>query len=295
MTVRLLLTGYKGQVGHCLLRQAQGLGWSVLAVDRDELDITDKLAVLAQAEAFKPNVIINAAAHTAVDKAETDSESSYAINRDGPAYLAQAAVAAGAVLLHISTDYVFSGDKTGLYVESDPVNPQGVYGASKLAGERVVAEHCARHLILRTAWVFGEHGNNFVKTMLRLGGQRDSLGVVADQFGGPTYAGDIASALLTMAQQALQPDFTAWGIYHFAGEPHVSWHGFATTIFDAGVCQGLLVRRPLVNPIATVEYPTPAKRPANSRLDCSRIHSVFGIMPSDWHAALADLSPYMSA
>ena len=184
MTVRLLLTGYKGQVGHCLLRQAQGLGWSVLAVDRDELDITDKLAVLAQAEAFKPHVIINAAAHTAVDKAETDSESSYAINRDGPAYLAAAAVRVGAILLHISTDYVFAGDQDGLYSESDPVAPQGVYGASKLAGEEAVAAACPHYLILRTAWVFGEHGNNFVKTMLRLGASRDSLGIVADQFGG---------------------------------------------------------------------------------------------------------------
>ena len=295
MTVRLLLTGYKGQVGHCLLKQAQVLGWSVLAVDRDELDITDKQAVSTQAEVFGPHVIINAAAHTAVDKAEVDVEDSYAINRDGAAYLAQAATAVGAVMLHISTDYVFPGDKPGRYLETDPVAPQGVYGASKLAGELAVAASCPQSLILRTAWVFGEHGNNFVKTMLRLGSQRDSLGVVADQFGGPTYAGDIAAALLTMAARSLQPGFEDWGIYHFAGEPHVSWHGFASSIFDAGVAQGLLGHRPAVNPIATADYPTPAKRPANSRLDCSRIHSVFGIMPSDWQAALSDLSPYMPA
>ena len=295
MTVKLLLTGYKGQVGHCLLKQAQALGWSVLAVDRDELDITDRLAVLDRTQAFQPHVIINAAAHTAVDKAEADVEVSYAINRDGPAHLAQAAAAVGAVMLHISTDYVFAGDKHGLYVEADPVDPQGVYGASKLAGELAVAESCPQHLILRTAWVFGEHGNNFVKTMLRLGAQRNSLGVVADQFGGPTYAGDIAAALLRMAQRSVQPNFADWGIYHFAGEPHVSWHGFASAIFDAGVVQGLLEHRPLVSPIATADYLTPAKRPANSRLDCSRIHSVFGIMPSNWQAALSDLSPYMSA
>lgn len=295
MTVKLLLTGYKGQVGHCLLKQAQALGWSVLAVDRDELDITDKSAVFAKTEAFAPHVIINAAAHTAVDRAETDVENSYAINRDGAAFLAQAATEVGAVMLHISTDYVFAGDKEGLYVESDPVDPQGVYGSSKLAGELAVAEYCPQHLILRTAWVFGEHGNNFVKTMLRLGRQRDSLGVVADQCGGPTYAGDIATALLTMAEQALRADFSDWGTYHFAGEPHVSWHGFASAIFDAGMVQGLLEHRPLVSPIATADYPTPAKRPANSRLDCSRIHSVFGIMPSNWQAALSDLSPYMSA
>lgn len=295
MTIRLFITGSKGQVGQCLVQQGSRIQWQVYAVDRDELDICDQAAVFAAIQSFKPDVIINAAAHTAVDKAEVEIDASYAINRNGPAYLAEAAQQVGAVLLHISTDYVFAGNKDGLYVETDPVDPQGVYGASKLAGEVAVAELCARHLILRTAWVFGEHGNNFVKTMLRLGSQRDSLGVVADQFGGPTYAGDIAAALLAMAQRALQPDFIDWGIYHFAGEPHVSWHEFATTIFAAGIAQGLLVQSPLVNPIATADYPTPAKRPANSRLDCSRIQSVFGIMPSDWQAALSDLSPYMPA
>ena len=295
MTLKLLLTGAKGQVGSSLLQQAQGLGWQVLAVDRDELDITNQNAVIAAVSEFAPDIIINAAAHTAVDKAETDEAASYAINRDGPAYLAEAAQQVGAILLHISTDYVFAGDKDGLYVESDAVAPQGVYGASKLAGELAVAAHCQRHLILRTAWVFGEHGNNFVKTMLRLGIQRDSLGVVADQYGGPTHAADIAAALLTMAQRALLPDFCAWGVYHFAGEPHVSWHGFASTIFAAANAQGLLPKVPVVNPIATADYPTPAKRPANSRLDCSRIQQVFGIQPSDWRAVLTDLTPYMPA
>ena len=187
---------------------------------------------------------------------------------------------------------MFAGDKDGLYVESDAVAPQGVYGASKLAGELAVAEHCPRHLILRTAWVFGEHGNNFVKTMLRLGAQRDSLGIVADQFGGPTYAGDIAAALLTMAKQALQPDFCAWGIYHFAGEPHVSWCQFAEAIFQAAGAQGVLSRQPQVNAISTADYPTPSKRPANSRLDCRKIQQVFGIEPSDWLAALQHIRAY---
>ena len=241
---------------------------------------------------FRPTAIINAAAHTAVDKAETDIDASYAINRDGPAFLAEAAQQVGAVLLHISTDYVFAGDKYELYVETDPVDPQGVYGASKLAGEVAVAEFCSRHLILRTAWVFGEHGNNFVKTMLRVGAQRDSLGVVADQFGGPTYAGDIAAALLTMAQQALQPDFSAWGVYHYAGEPHVSWYQFAKAIFQVAEEQGLLARLPQVNGITTAEYPTPARRPANSRLDCRKIQLVFGIAPSDWQAALQHIRAY---
>jgi dTDP-4-dehydrorhamnose reductase len=292
MTIKLLLTGFKGQVGHCLLNQAQALGWNVLAVDRDELDITDRQSVLAQVEAFQPHVIVNAAAHTAVDKAEVEIDASYAINRDGPAYLAEAAHNVGAVMLHISTDYVFAGNKEGLYVETDAVEPQGVYGASKLAGEVAIAEHCPRHLILRTAWVFGEHGNNFVKTMLRLGTQRDSLGVVADQWGGPTYAGDIAAALLVMARQALLPDFSAWGVYHFAGEPHVSWCQFAKTIFQVAEEQGLLARLPQVNGITTAEYPTPAQRPANSRLDCRKIQQVFGIAPSDWRVALQRIRAY---
>ena len=292
MDIKLLIVGAKGQVGSSLCLQAQQ-GWQVLAVDRDELDISEREAVLRTVAQWQPDVIINAAAHTAVDKAESEIDASYVINRDGPAYLAEAARQVGAVLLHISTDYVFAGDKDGLYVETDPVDPQGVYGASKLAGEVAVAEYCSRHLILRTAWVFGEHGNNFVKTMLRVGAQRDSLGVVADQFGGPTYAGDIAAALLAMAQQALQPDFSAWGVYHFAGEPHVSWCQFAEAIFKVAGEQDVLARLPQVNGITTAEYPTPARRPANSRLDCSKIKRVFGIAPSDWLAALQRIQAYV--
>ena len=292
MTIRLLVTGSRGQVGYCLLQQAAHLDWQVLALDRNELNIQEREAVLRQVCQWQPDVIINAAAHTAVDKAEGEIEASYAINRDGPAYLAEAAHRVGAVMLHISTDYVFAGNKEGLYVETDPVDPQGVYGASKLAGELAVAEHCPQHLILRTAWVFGEHGNNFVKTMLRLGSQRDSLGVVADQWGGPTYAGDIAAALLTMAKQALQPDFSHWGVYHFAGEPHVSWCQFAETIFQVAEEQGVLARLPQVNGICTADYPTPAKRPANSRLDCRKIQQVFGIAPSDWRVALQRIRTY---
>lgn len=287
-----MIVGARGQVGSLLHLQASQHGFDVMAVDRDELDITDPLAVNRQVLQWCPQVIVNAAAHTAVDKAESDVDASFAINRDGPAHLAAAAEAVGAVLLHISTDYVFAGDKEGLYVETDPVSPQGVYGASKLAGEQAVMAGCSRHLILRTAWVFGEHGNNFVKTMLRLAASRDSLGIVADQFGGPTYAGDIAAALLVMAQQALVPDFSQWGIYHFAGEPHVSWYDFANAIFHEASVQGVLVRLPAVKGIATSDYPTPAKRPANSKLDCQKIQQVFGIAPSDWRQALKNIKAY---
>ena len=293
MTVKLMVTGANGQVGMSLQQRAEHLGWQVLAVDRNELDITDRAAVLRVLAQFQPDVIINAAAHTAVDKAETEFEASYAINRYGPEYLAEATSACDAVLLHISTDYVFAGDKEGIYLETDPVAPQGVYGASKLAGELAVAEHCTKHLILRTAWVFGEHGNNFVKTMLRVGSMRDSLNVVADQLGGPTYAGDIADALLAMAAQALMPEFSAWGIYHFSGVPHVSWHGFAKAIFSKAAELTLLDKVPTVNAISTSDYPTPAKRPANSRLDCHKIQQVFGIEPSDWQHELVNLKHYL--
>lgn len=289
-----MITGAYGQVGFCLTQQAQENGWDVLAIDRDKLDITNPQAVNALVSEFQPDVIINAAAHTAVDKAETEVDTSYAINRDGPKYLAEAAASVNAAILHISTDYVFAGDKEGIYSESDQVAPQGVYGASKLAGEQAVTAANAKHIILRTAWVFGEHGNNFVKTMLRLGSQRDQLGIVADQFGGPTYADDIAAALLAIAEKAVAaPETVAWGIYHFAGEPHVNWHQFAQAIFDKAVEQQLLVKAPQLNALTTTDYPTPAKRPANSRLDCRKIFNEFGIQPSDWQMALQNIRAYM--
>ena len=289
----ILITGAYGQVGDQLAQQAQSCGWNVLAVDRDILDITNKHDVDSFIFSHKPDVVINAAAHTAVDKAETEVDVSYAINRDGPKYLAEAAAAIGATILHISTDYVFSGDKEGTYAESDSVAPQGVYGASKLAGEEAVIAANTKHIILRTAWVFGEHGNNFVKTMLRLGLQRDQLGIVSDQFGGPTYAGDIAAALLTIADKAvIAPETIKWGIYHFAGYPHVSWHQFAQAIFDKAVEHNILPKTPKLNALTTTDYPTPAKRPANSRLNCDKIFAEFNIQPSNWLQALSNISAY---
>lgn len=293
--MRVLVTGSHGQVGHCLTQQLSAMkGVEFLAVDRDQLDITNPTQVDAVVSEFKPNIIINAAAHTAVDRAEQEIELSYAINRDGPLYLAQAAHRVGAVMLHISTDYVFAGDKPSAYIESDPTDPQGVYGESKLAGEIAVAQACPKHIILRTAWVFGEHGNNFVKTMLRLAQARDALGVVADQYGGPTYAGDIADALLTMAKALFGGESMAFGVYHFSGLPHVSWHDFACSIFDKAREQGLLDKPLQVDAITTKEYPTPAKRPANSRLETQKIHQSFGVVASDWRAALNHLIDYKS-
>ncbi|PJG83499.1 dTDP-4-dehydrorhamnose reductase [Caviibacterium pharyngocola] len=288
---RFLITGAKGQVGHCLVQQLQDKA-EILAIDRDELDITDRDAVFKVVKDFQPDVIINAAAHTAVDRAETEIELSEAINVKGPEYLALAAKEINAAILHISTDYVFNGEGTQEYKEDDATGPQGVYGKTKLAGEIAVQNANPRSIILRTAWVFGEHGHNFVKTMLRLGKERDTLGVVADQFGGPTYAGDIAAALIYIADEIIRGRKDVFGVYHFTGKPYVSWCEFAQAIFAEAISQNVLEKAPLVNGIATSDYPTPAKRPANSRLDLSKIKTTFGIEPSDWQKALKNIKAY---
>ncbi|USH03286.1 dTDP-4-dehydrorhamnose reductase [Grimontia kaedaensis] len=293
--IKILVTGSLGQVGRCLVDQLSTVdGVDFIALDREELDITDSSAVADIVHSFQPDVIINAAAHTAVDRAEDEVELSYAINRDGPESLAKAAEKTGAAILHISTDYVFAGDKDGEYIESDETGPQGVYGKSKLAGEIAVANACKRHVILRTAWVFSEHGGNFVKSMLRLAQTRDSLGIVADQFGGPTHAGDIARALIEISFSITQKNHNGFGVYHYSGLPHVSWYQFAKYIFDEANEQALLNKNMSVNPISTSDYPTLAKRPANSKLNNNKIQSEFGIEPSDWQLALKNLKQYTS-
>lgn len=291
--MRVLVTGCKGQVGHCLeeiLSNAENV--ALWAVDREELDITSHKAVNEAVKAFKPTVIINAAAHTAVDKAEQEIELSYAINRDGPKFLAEAAQGIGAAILHISTDYVFEGNKEGEYVEDDTTNSQGVYGASKLAGEIAVAESCDRHVILRTAWVFGEHGNNFVKTMLRLARAHNEISIVGDQFGGPTYASDIAKTLVKIAKHISNGEPVEYGVYHYSGLPHVSWYEFADRIFDNAVEQGILRNKPTLSSITTEQYPTPAKRPSNSKLSTKKIGEAFAIQASDWVKALKNIKAY---
>ena len=289
---RFLITGANGQVGYCLTQQLKDK-YEILAVDRNELDITDQSAVKNAVENFRPDVIINAAAHTAVDSAETEVELSEAINVKGPQYLAEAAKNVDAAILHISTDYVFDGQREGKYKETDATDPQGVYGKTKLEGEQAVAKANDKFIVLRTAWVFGEHGNNFVKTMLRLAKTRDTLGVVADQIGGPTYAGDIAAALIHISERIINNLNVEYGIYHFSGEPYVSWCDFAKMIFIEAVSQNVLKRAPLVNSITTADYPTPAKRPANSCLDLTKIQQVFGIQPSNWQKALKNIKAYV--
>ena len=290
---RILITGGSGQVGHCLKAQLQGCA-ELSIPDSSALNIADRRSVRQAVETFRPDYIINAAAYTAVDKAESDAERAFAVNRDGARHLAEAAEAAGAAMLHISTDYVFDGAGGAPYDEAAQTAPQNIYGASKLAGEQAVLAACRRAVVMRTSWVFGAHGQNFVKTMLRLGRERDSLGIVADQYGAPTAAADIAAALITIVRRHTPEQLAERaGIYHYCGSPYASWFEFAETIFAEAAAQGVLAKIPTVKPIATADYPTPAKRPADSRLDCGKIRTVFGIGPCDWHSALSDLRPYL--
>ena len=293
--MKVLVTGANGQIGY-LLAQKLALENDVdlLAVDKTELDIVNSSKVAQVFDSFKPDVVINAAAYTAVDKAETEKEIAYAVNCIGPKNLAEAAEKYNALMVHISTDYVFSGDKSGIYHEDDITGPATVYGKTKLDGEKAVVQACRKHIIIRTAWVFGEHGNNFVKTMLRIAQSRSQLGVVADQVGGPTYAGDIADALIKIMQNIINDNNEKFGIYHFSGLPHVSWSEFAEAIFDAASKEGVIKVKPIINPITTSDYPTPARRPVNSRLDTQRITRCFGIEASNWKNALHSIKAYKS-
>lgn len=280
--MKALITGCHGQVGMELMSLAAGYGYQALGLDHQQLDITDAEAVAAMCAQESPDVLINAAAYTAVDKAESDAAAAWAVNATAVGHLAKACALADIPLLHISTDYVFDGSKLGAYEEADALCPLGVYGASKLAGEAAVRSGCEKHYILRTSWVFSVHGNNFVKTMLRLGAERSTLGVVADQAGKPTAAREIAHTIYRMLTSKQQ----AWGTYHLAQPELTTWFGFATQIFAEAKAQGLDMKISQLNPITSADYPTPAKRPANSELNCSKLESTFGIQISPWQESL---------
>ncbi len=284
MTV--LIVGAGGQVGREL---AARCGATDIALDRHALDITQAEAITAALDHHRPTVLINAAAYTAVDRAEQEPDLAHAINGTAVAHLAQACAARHIPVLHLSTDYVFDGRSADAYSEDAAVNPLGVYGASKWAGEQALRQHCPQHLILRVSWVFGQYGNNFVKTMLRLGAERPALRVVADQVGGPTPAADIAQALMQLARQIETERSLPWGTWHFAGQPFVSWHAFAQAIFDEAVVLGLLPQAPEVSAITTAEYPTAAARPAQSSLSMRATTAALGLQPPDWRAALRTL------
>jgi dTDP-4-dehydrorhamnose reductase len=272
--MKILVFGQTGQVATELQRQAD-----VTALGRAEADLTNPAACAAAIAEVDTDVIINAAAYTAVDKAETDTDTAEMVNHTAVGAMAREAARRGIPFLHISTDYVFPGGGKTPWLVDDATGPLGVYGATKLRGEQAVQSANGPHAILRTSWVYSAHGNNFVKTMLRLGKERDALTIVGDQIGGPTEAGDIAAALITMGSQFVEGKATN-GVYHFSGTPDCSWADFAKQIFaQANIdCS--------VTPIPTTDYPTPATRPLNSRLNCASTVTNFGITQPDWKVSL---------
>ena len=281
---RILVTGGTGQLATALA----GLGGDcVRRVGRPAFDFDQPETIKATFAAARPALVVNAAAYTAVDAAETDQAAAFRANRDGPDALARLCADAGVPLIHISTDYVYDGEKPAPYVETDPVGPRSVYGASKLAGETAVLASRARAIILRTAWVYAATGRNFVRTMLNLGQTRDSLRVVADQQGCPTAANDLAAAILAIARRIEDDgwDDAKAGVFHAAGAGETTWHGLAMAVFQEAARHGAKTPSS-VAAITTAEYPTPARRPANSRLDCTRLANVFGYRFPDWHDSL---------
>jgi dTDP-4-dehydrorhamnose reductase len=282
--MKLLLTGKNGQIGFELQRTLAVLG-EVIAIDSEDCDLADEAAIRRVVRAIRPDVIVNPAAYTAVDKAESEQALAQAINAKAPGVLAEEAKALGALLVHYSTDYVFDGTQAGAYKESDTPNPSSVYGATKLVGERAIAAACPRHLILRTSWVVGAHGGNFAKTMLRLAAEREALSVVADQFGAPTSAAllaDLTAHLVRQAQRA--PNRFTYGLYHAVAAGETNWHGYACHVIERSRAAGraVLVAPDAIKAITSSDYPTPAKRPANSRLDTSLLRETFGLHLPDW-------------
>jgi dTDP-4-dehydrorhamnose reductase len=284
--MKILVTGTAGQLATSLMLAPQS-GMSVTAIGRPTLDVAKRESIMSAVVSAMPDVVVSAAAYTAVDKAESEPDVAHAANALGAGYLADACTRIGAILIHLSTDYVFDGTAAEPYVESAQIGPQSVYGKTKLAGEDAIRQRCARHIILRTAWVYSPFGNNFVKTMLRLAASRDEIGVVDDQHGSPTYAPHLADAILTIAAHCKTAGrMPVWGTYHATGAGFTTWAGFAREIFAQSAARGGPAAR--VKSIATADYPTPARRPANSRLDCSALHRTFGITLPRWQDGVAD-------
>ncbi len=279
--LKVLIAGAAGQVARALTDRAPATGLHVTALGRPHLDLTDPASISAALEKVRPDIVINAAAYTAVDQAETDEAGAFALNAEGPGELAAAAARFGAPILHLSTDYVFDGSKSAPYVETDPVAPLGVYGRSKLAGEEAVAAANPSYLIFRTAWVYSPVGKNFAKTMLRVGEARGALSVVHDQIGNPTSAADIAAALWNItARIAASPGAFSSGIYHLTASSEATWAEFAEEILRVSASLG--GPSATVTRITSAEYPTPTRRPANSRLDCSKLSRDFGVILPHW-------------
>jgi dTDP-4-dehydrorhamnose reductase len=282
----ILVTGASGQLGNALSRRLAARGTAFTAVQRPAFDFEKPETIAANFEKIRPALVINAAAYTAVDKAETDQEAAKAGNHTGPLALAKLCEAAGIPFIHVSTDYVFDGNKGAPYLETDPTSPTGVYGATKRDGEEAILATEAQAIILRTAWVYSAHGKNFARTMINAGRKMPVLRVVADQRGSPTAAGDLADAILAIADKIA---VTGWrpeyrGIFHATGSGETSWHGFATAIFEKAARHGY--KPPEVQPIATADWPTPTRRPPDSRLDGGKLAKIFSVTLPDWEDTL---------
>lgn len=284
--MKLLITGMNGQVGSELCRRVKGVdGLQPVPTDRRRLDISDPDGIESFFRKERPDLLINAAAYTQVDRAETEKALAFAVNRDAPGHLARRCASAGIPMIHISTDYVFDGKEARAYTESIPPSPGGVYGQSKAEGEEEIRKHLDRHLIVRTSWVYGASGQNFVRTMLRLGKEKARIGVVADQSGSPTAAADLAETLLTLTRHIATGKTIPWGIYHYCGLGVTTWFDFARKIFQIAHRFGYPCH-PEIFAITTADYPTPARRPAFSALDCRHIARSFGIHPIPWQESL---------
>ena len=302
--MKVLVLGAAGQVGSeidAAFTRISGAGrggvLSVIKLTRTNCDVGDLSIIEAVIDEHQPDWVINATAYTAVDQAESEPDVAYQINAVAPKILAECCSPVGARLIHISTDYVFSGEGDEPFTEESSTQPLGVYGATKLAGEAAIKQALSAHIILRTSWVFGAQGKNFVKTMLKLSASRDEISVVADQFGAPTSARAIAETIASIVfsmSKAMSED-NRWGTYHFSGWPFTTWAAFAETVFLQAQEVGLISNAPQVTPITTAEYPTPAARPLNSRLNCSKIEAKFGISPDDWKVSLAAMLESLKA
>ena len=287
MTVRILQFGTTGQLARELLSQADDFDVAITALSRADVDLAAPAAAAAAVGTHAADLVINAAAYTAVDLAETERDLARAINADTPGAMAGACAANGSALVSISTDYVFDGEKGSPYTEDDPTNPGNVYGATKLAGERVIAANCPRSLVIRTSWVVSSHGKNFVKTMLRLAAEKKPLKVVDDQYGRPTAARDLARFILSQAHRlaTAKAGDPGYGVVHFANTGEVTWKGVAEGVFDLAFGADA----PVVGASATADWPAPAKRPLRGTLDTGKLERVFGVTPRPWPEALAEI------
>lgn len=283
--MKVLVFGSNGQLGFELMKKLEAKGLVPVGFDLPVLDITDNDSVLSVITLHKPDCVVNASAYTLVDKAETEREVAFKVNRDGPCNIAKACAKARIPLIHVSTDYVFDGQKNEPYRVDDIPAPLGVYGLSKEAGEQEVRKNVNEHIIIRTSWLYGDHGHNFVKTIMRLAEEKDVISVVNDQYGAPTYAGDLAEAIMTIIKTIRTCKNRVWGTYHYTGQGVTTWYDFAREIVELTQRKKKLVVRE-VKPVPSSEYPTPVKRPMYSVLDCSLIEERFNIKTKPWRESL---------